>query len=411
MIFKSAIRQLKRNKFMNILIVVQLAAVMTILCVLVSMVESRMIYYVPFADEINSQGYLCEFDGDVASEKEILENVKGANCEFTYMEQFPVNINSDNITIENENTYVPYTDIMSDKWINSYTPQMQSGSWLNDLPDDGYIHVVVTQDNKLGLKTGDIITIHEYDYDIKKDIEEKAKVIGVMENKQYLVGLSWFQQTDVANRKNFFDMYYTYNSEIEDLWGLCVPKSEIEQSKLYHDDFSVVGMGFVICDGMGESEMKEVYNYLASYCSPFYTVSLDEIRENSLAYINEQLYILLPIAICIFLLTLITTISVISISINKQLKTYAIFYICGAKWRDCALISFLYSLIVCIIAGVISIASIFIIMQNSLTVIKMGVFEIMAMFVAVIIYLILSAVMPLVIIGKTQPNEILNNEE
>lgn len=62
MILKSALRQLKRNKFMNTLIVIQLTAVMTILCVLVSMVESRMVYYKPFAEEINSQGYLCEFD-------------------------------------------------------------------------------------------------------------------------------------------------------------------------------------------------------------------------------------------------------------------------------------------------------------------------------------------------------------
>ncbi len=411
MILKSAIRQLKKNKFMNTLIVIQFAAVMTLLCVLVSMVKSRMVYYKPFADEINSQGFLCQFeDADIAGEKGILENLKGTKCEFTYMEQFPVNINSDNVTIENENIYVPYTDILSDKWINAYTPRMQSGSWLNDLPDDGYIHVVVTQDNKLGLKTDDIITLHYYDFDNEKDIEEKAKVIGVMENKQYLVGFSSFQQTDIANHDNFFDMYYTYNSEVEACWGLCVPKSELEQSRLYQGDFAVEGMGIVMCNGMSDSEMKEVYNFLATNGSS-YISSLEKIRENSFAYIYEQLYILLPIAICIFLLTLITTISVISISINKQLKTYATFYICGAKWRECAFISFLYSLIVCIISGVISLAAIFIISKNSLTVINLGIFEVAAMLVAVIIYLILSAVMPLVIIGKTQPKEILNKEE
>ncbi len=411
MILKSALRQLKRNKFMNTLIVIQLTAVMTILCVLVSMVESRMVYYKPFAEEINSQGYLCEFDeGEIMGEKQLLKKLKGTKCEFTYMNQYPININSDDVTMENENKYVPYADILSDKWIDVYTPRMQSGSWLNKLPDDGYIHVVVTQDNKLGLKTGDIITLHGYDYDSEKDIEEKAKVIGVMENKQYFVGFSSFSQTDIANRENFFDMYYTYNSEVETRWGLCVPKSEIEKSRLYDGNFAVDGMGFILCNGMNEKELKEVKNFLVGNDSS-YIMPLEEIRENSYAYIYEQLYILLPIALCIFLLTLITTVSVISISINKELKTYATFYICGAKWRDCAFISFLYSLIVCIISGVLSLAAIFIIMQNSLTVIKLSVFEIMIMLVAVIIYLILSAVMPLVIIGKTQPKEILNKEE
>ncbi len=411
MIIKSAFRQLKKNKFMNTLIVIQLTAVMTILCILVSMVESRMVYYKPFAEEFNSQGYLCEFDeGEIIGEKQLLKKLKGTKCEFTYEGEYYVNINSDDVTMENENTYVPYTDILSDKWINAYTPRMQSGSWLNNLPDDGYIHVVVTQDNNLGLKTGDIITLHSYDNDSEKDIEEKAEVIGVMENKQYLVGFSSFSQTDIANRENFFDMYYTYNSEVEQHWGLCVPKAEIEQSRLYNGEFVVDGMGFILCNGMNEKEMKEVKNFLTGNDS-LYVFSLEELKENSYAYIYEQLYILFPIALCIFLLTLITTISVISISVNKQLNTYAIFYVCGAKWRDCAFISFLYSLIVCVISGLLSLLAIWVIIQNSLTVINIGFYEVAAMLAAAVIYLILSAVMPLVIIGKTQPKEILNKEE
>ncbi len=406
MILKSALRQLKRNKFMNILIVVQLAAVMTILCVLVSMVESRMAYYKPFADDINSTGYLCNIDISI-SENDIKNDLKGAKCEFTYNGFYTVNLTSDKISDEEQYKYYPDTVILSDKWINAYTPQMHSGNWLNNLPDDGYIHAVVTPGNPFGYKTGDIITCYNYE----GELSEKVKIIGMMDNKQYIVGYSAFTQTDVPNRYNFFDMYYTYNTQVETRWGLCIPKSEIERSRLYEGDFSVRGMGFVMCNGMNESDMDEIYEKLLINYSPTYTTSLDEIKENSFKYINEQLYILLPIALCIFLLTLITTVSVISISVNSQLKTYASFYICGAKWRDCALISFLYSLIVCIIASVISIAAIFIIMQNSLTVIKIGVFEIMAMLLAVIIYLILSAIMPLLIIGKTQPKEILNKED
>lgn len=406
MILKSALRQLKKNKFMNTLIVIQLAAVMTILYILVCTVESRMVYYKPFADEINSQGYLCNIDIPV-SENEITKSFNGAKCEFTYSGFYTVNLTSNNISDDEQDKYHPDTAILSDKWINAYTPQLQSGSWLNNLPEDEYIHAVVTPDNPFGFKTGDVVTIFNED----GKLSEKVKIIGTMDNKQYIVGYSAFSQTDVPNRFNFFDMYYTFNSQVEDGWGLCIPKSEIEQSSLYDGDFAVRGMCFIICDGMSEGKVNEIYESLSYNYSPTYTKSLDEIKTNSFVYINEQLYILLPIAICIFLLLLITTISVISISINKQLKTYATFYICGAKWRDCAFISFIYSLIMSIIAGVISFAAIFIIMQTSLTVIKSGIFEVAAMLIAVIIYLILSAVMPLVIIGKTQPKEILNKDK
>lgn len=403
MILKSALRQLKKNIFMNLLIIIQLAAVMTILCVLVSMIESRMEYYTPFADEINSKGFLCEMDvSNVASEKEILKNLKGTECEFTYYGYYAVNMDSDDVTMENENTYVPLTDLLTERWIETYTPKMQSGSWLNDITDDGYIHAVVTQDNALGLKTGDIITLDSFD-----GKTAQAKVIGVMENKQYVVGYSLFSQTDLANKMNFFDMYYTYNSEVENQWGLFIPKSEIEKSTIYNGDFTVWGMGFVLCDGMSDSEIKEVSDYLKANCSPMYTVPLEEIRDNSFEYIRQELYVLLPIALCIFLLTLITTISVISISVNSQLKTYAIFYICGAKWRDCAFISFLYSLIVCIISGLISLTAIMIIMHKSLTVIKLGIIEVGVMLAAAVVYLILSAIMPILITHRNQPKDIL----
>lgn len=407
MILKSAFRQLRKNVFMNTLIIIQLAAVMTIMCVLVSMIESRMEYYLPFADEFNSKGFLCEIDNAGAvNENEMLNNLGGAKCEFTYYEYYAVDIDDDDVTMENENTYVPETDLLSERWIEAYTPRMTSGSWLNDIPkDDGYIHAVVTQDNALGLTTGDIIDINSFD-----GKTAKAKIIGVMENKQYVLGYSLFCQTDLANRMNFFDMYYTYNSEVEEQWGLFIPKSEIEKSSLYSGDFAVWGMGFVLCDGMSDSEITEVHNYLVADCSPMYTVPLEEINENSHAYIYEQLYILFPIALCIFLLTLITTISVISISVNSQLKTYATFYICGAKWRDCSLISFVYSLIICIISGIISLVAIGVITYKSLTVIKLGVFEVFAMLAAVLIYLILSAVMPLVITHRNQPKDILKKE-
>jgi hypothetical protein len=398
MIFKSALRQLKKNKFMNTLIVIQLAAVMTIMWILVSMIESRMEYYKPFSEEFSSKGYLCNFDLPI-SESEITSRLNGAKCEFTYSGQFYVNGQS----AEGEN--VPQSAVLTDKWISAYTPEMQSGSWLDNLPNDGYLHIAVTPDNPFKLSTGDTVTVCNIEGN-----ERSAKVIGVTENKQYVVGYSGFSQTDLTNRYNFFDMYYTYNREVESDWGIYFAKSEIDEVEDWQDDIAVYGMGFVLCDNLSDSEISEIHTALATDFSPMYTEPLDEIRTNSFDYIKEQLFVLLPIAVCIFLLTLITTISVISISVSGQLKTYAVFYICGAKWRDCSLISFLYSLIICVFSALLSGVALLFVTQKSLTVIKTGIYEFAAVLAVTAVYLALSAVIPIAVTHGNQPKNILKKE-
>jgi hypothetical protein len=292
--------------------------------------------------------------------------------------------------------------VLTDKWISAYTPEMQSGSWLDSLPDDGYLHIAVTPDNPFKLATGDSVTV----CDIEGN-KRTAKVIGVTENKQYAVGYSGFSQTDLTNRYNFFDMFYTYNSEVESDWGIYFAKSEVDEVAAWQDDIAVYGMGFVLCDSLSDSETNEIYTALATDFSSMYTEPLEEIRSNSFDYIKEQLFVLLPIAVCIFLLTLITTISVISISVSGQLKTYAVFYICGAKWRDCSLISFLYSLIICLFSALLSAVALLFVTHKSLTVIKAGIYEFGAVLAVTAVYLALSAVIPLAVTQGNQPKAVL----
>lgn len=398
MILRSAFRQLRNNPFMNTLIVIQLAAVLTIISMLVSMIESRTEYYRPFAEEFSSEGYLCNFDLPL-SEEQVVNSLKGAKCEFSYSAQLYVNGQ------EPAGDNIPDSVVYSDKWINAYTPQMQSGMWLSELPDDGYIHAVVTPDNPLGLSTGDIFDLSDID-----DNCEKAMVCGVTENKQYAVGYSAFSQTDLPNRSNFFDMYYTYNTEVEaGRWGIYFAKNELAHSDL-KDSIAVYGMGFVLCSGLTDDDKADVLVTLQTELAPMYTKPLEEIRSGSFDYIKEQLYVLLPIAMCIFILTLITTISVVSISVNGQLKTYAVFYISGARWRDCSMISAVYSLIVCFISGVLSLCTLAFLSHNTQTVIHMGLYEATAAVVIMIIFLCLSAIVPLTVMHGNQPKDILKKE-
>lgn len=399
MIIRCAIKQFKRNPLMNILIITELAAVLTIMIILISLIESRFEYYLPFSDEFGGEGYLCNFEMPIA-ESDITKLVNNGKCEFTYYGQFYVN----NQQPDDEN--IPCSVMYNDKWINAYTPTMQSGVWLDNIPDDGKYHAVVTPKNPLNLKTGDSIKVSDYD---GKSID--VEIIGVLNDKQYVLGCSFFSQTDIVGRNNFFDMYYTYNTEVEaDKWGLFFAKDELIDSPICSGEVGIFGMGFVITNGLSESDRNALENALRCELAPAYTKEMSEIRQNSFTLIKEQLYILLPIALCIFILTLITSISVISISVNSQLRIYAVLYICGARWRQCAFISFVYSLIISLVSCILGAAALIVITHRTQTVIKYGKYEILSVFLVITIFLLLSALIPHLILHGNQPKEILKKE-
>ncbi|MCD8096310.1 MAG: hypothetical protein LUE12_09345 [Ruminococcus sp.] len=401
--FKSALKQLKMNLFMNILIVIQLAAVIAILSALVSLIESRLEFYIPFKDEFSSQGYLCNFDLMVYSDTEVKEQIGEATLECSYWDNLAVNEQ------DLENDPIATTYIYSDRYIEAYTPSMESGEWLNKQTEySGVLHAVVTPNNPMNLKTGDEFTLTD-----SLGTSQQAVVIGVVEDNQYTVGASFYNQTDLWNRNNFYDMYYTYNSEVElpyGSWGIYLTEEEYRNSNFYSGSLQIYGMAFVLTDGMSRAESEQIGSILTANYSTLYTKDLSEINSNSFDFIKEQLYILLPIALCIFFLTMITSISVVSISVSSQLKTYAVYYICGAKWSSCSVISFIYSLIICVASGIISIVALLLLKNKTETVISLGLWEWAVMSAAALLYLVFSAVIPLLITHASQPKEILKKE-
>ena len=80
--------------------------------------------------------------------------------------------------------------------------------------------------------------------------------------------------------------------------------------------------------------------------------------KNSEKLVYNQVYLLLPIIICVFLITAISVISVNAITVRRQLKNYAIYNICGLSWKKCCLINLLSSIIMCLIAIIMMVISV-----------------------------------------------------
>ncbi|WP_028510203.1 ABC transporter permease [Ruminococcus sp. NK3A76] len=426
MIFKSAFHQLKRNKLMNFLIIIQLAAVLGIVIVLVSLIRSRLEYYLPFHTEFSREGLLCDLN--YVSDKELEEQFPNAEFEFSYGDflyvngEYDPNLESSSDGEDNKEAIKYNFDplIYSDKWINAYTPEMESGNWISELPEyeENVVHVVVTPDNPYGFSVGDEFELTDYTGDgvvegtNGKRHSTKVKICGVIAPKQYTIGHSKFNKTDIASQKSFFDMYFTFDPEPENRWGIIIPQSEYDKSELYKaKNYHVIsGMSFIFTENMSDEDIDSLKQMLSEGYICSYKENLSEIRKNSFTYIKEQLYVLLPIALCIFLLTMITTISVVSISLDGSLRTYGVFYICGARWQRCVTISFVYSLMIVIVSSGLSLFALKVISGRISTVISFGRWEFISMLMISALYLLLSVIIPLVTVKTVKPRDVLKRD-
>ena len=79
---------------------------------------------------------------------------------------------------------------------------------------------------------------------------------------------------------------------------------------------------------------------------------MQEVRDNSLSDLKNSMKAYLTIFTGAFLLTLISTISISTIIVRQQMKTYAVFYICGMQWQDCIKINQICTLLTAVIAGI-----------------------------------------------------------
>ncbi len=310
--------------------------------------------------------------------------------------------------------------IYSDEWIAAYTPKMADGEWISELPEyeENVIYAVVTPGNPYGYSVGDEFVLTDFTNDgvVTGANGERhittVKITGVLAPKQYVIGHSKFCKTDIAVRKDFFDIYYTFDPEIEDRWGIIIPQSEYDKSELYRSkNYHVIsGMSFIFTDKMSSEEIDSLVQYLSEGYICSYKADISEIRQNSFAYIKEQLYVLVPIALCIFLLTMITTISVVSISLDGSLKTYGVFYICGARWKSCVTISFVYSLMIVIVSSGLSLFALKMISGKISTVISFVTWEFISMLMISALYLLLSVIIPLVTVKTVKPRDVLKRD-
>ncbi len=398
---KNAHRTSGRSPLMKFFEIIQIAAVLSMMIFIVSAISSRYSMYAPFEKYIESKGYMTSIT-DLSTYPEDLEKTVG---DAKYLScQWVVAIDGDK-TIEG----IAYPDEI----FTAYKPPLAQGVWLTDTDityeKDGCIPVVVTSCEGR-YKVGDTISYdvtmsyNEVTGEPDKIVHAEYKVVGVLKDKASVAGFfgSSFELSD------YNALYGTFVDSFEDNdWFLSKISDEYA---CYGSNAPLCGVQLVLCDNMTDEQYEQIGNNL--YTAKIPSIKLSQVRKNSMQYIYEQMYTLFPIAVCIFILTIISTVSISAIYTKRQLRNYAIFYICGARWRTCALRSLKNSAITCGIASILA-AAVLIIGKMTLlkeTVISFGWWHFGVCAGVIALYLALSMIMPLAIIGSNEPKEVLKEE-
>ena len=403
MIFRLGVKEFIRNIGLNLLIILQLAATLALSIFLTSTIEYRLAHYLPFKEELSSKGFYVlyrgfDYDHNPIDDKNKiiseLEKVKEITATYTA----PIidkHSNSDDDIIYNITAY-------DEKIFASFKPRLKSGKWLDKREGGDYLPAVISH-NWSGIKTGDILALTGYN-DKGEEVDVNVKIIGTLRD-----GAKVFSKNSHDAYDNYLDLYMNYNYKQELRTTLFVAVDDMDKLDL---SYIISGKGFITFDDdITDEQARSNLGKVDEYCSAY---PLDEVNARSISHITYQLYLLLPIIIGVLMLVIVSTLSISAINTSKQMRNYAIYYMCGSQWRSTSLISLVSYLVVAAFSFVLSWTvivglSLFGILDK--TSLRLGIFQILVCLVIILIGLCTSVLTPYLMIRKTTPRQIISTND
>lgn len=402
MIFKLGLKNLKRSIFMNILIILQMTVIFVIAISMTSTIVSRFQYYTPVKDLLNSNSYYYYIHYGINPEtgsvwtntNELKELVNGEKEMYATYNAW-LDYYKDG-TLENLNT-ISYDN----EFIQMYQPELESGTWFDmDYSSNNDLIPIVISQNNLDIHTGDIIELTGSETNEKVN----AVIIGMLKD-----GTKILDYTIANNQKmNCKNMYKNYFFEIEEKPLLIMPQRCVEYRNIYTQ---VNGPLVVTYDEYASDKDINSNHSVIKSMMTLSALKTKEIKNNSIEYIFSQFYTLLPILIAVLIMTFVSAVSTSALTAKRQLKNYAVYYICGLKWRDCALINLTSSIVLVAISMGISIFGIEIFGNSILaeSVIEFGIIQFTVCIFIAVMYVILSILMPFQIVKNNSSCKVLKS--
>lgn len=417
LIFKYGTRDFSRNLGFNIFIIIQITLVFIACIFTSSSVSQNLKYYNAFADILDGEGY-CASPFVDGSSRVIFSTDIEDNKQFSdYGDYFEdvVAIHQIIAIGENgaENPYPQRTFAYNGCLIDNYKPMINNGKWLSDVKSESNILHAVISPNNYGLKVGD--TIKQEFYTESGSVCLDVKIVGMMKNGAKLFGATSdndeisadSESTDKMTIEMLFSNYY---SDVAGKPAFVYNLDELEQYGISY--ITEQRMLIPFRDNLTEDEISQAKEALDNFTIG--AIPFTQIKKDTFSEIRKQLIILIPIIIGLLILIIVSILSFTAITTHKRLKNYGVLYLCGGCWKQCAFINFTVIVIDLILSAFLTcfvIQSMKLIGLLDNTVVMFTLNECLICLGISVIIMIVSLIMPLVIIGGTQPKEILKTDD
>lgn len=407
----TALKNLQKTLAMNIITILQTAASLVMAAVMISAVSIAFHYYSPFEDYFEKNGLLVWFGapsayvGDITSEYDVLEEKEEL---LSYLDSSSEDMLSCHYLaayMETGNS----SDVINaisydDEIIRRFQPDMEKGCWFHDENSSDEIEVVISN-NDYGWNVGDVIDVSMLNEETTFTVH--ARVVGVIKEGARIIGLN----TNGTKEENYLLFYQTYRYDVEKIPLLLFSKSALDKLSPRPQQGIYSSTLIRYNDDTSEETLKSDAQRLANM-GAIRTISLTDLDKGSKGYIYRQLYNLMPIVGVLLVLVFVSSISSSALSAKRRMRDYALYYIVGLQWKQCIIVNFLQSIIICAISAVISIITLFSFQYSELRDvfrIEWNLWLFLTFVVILLLQLMASMLIPIQLLRHTTPKEILTN--
>ena len=380
MTIRMVIRQWKKNVFLSVFVMLQIAAVLFLAVITSAVISDKTRCYTAFSDYFRSDGIFMEakgFDFECQDSNILKEQLRSADVLACYTVFAGLQEAS-------SCGYIAYDSEI----IRRYKPELREGEWLSDdIPQQKVttLHAVVAG---VSAHVGDVIHAVTLEDEVIP-----IKVVGVLAPDATIVGHTNGTRQSVTD---YMQMYTDMGQVTVDGCTILLNHDEIlAAQQQYASLISPVMDSVLIKYDKQISQEDSDYNwqYLLDHGYVIYRSHMKEINDISLRNIKAKLYFLIPMLVAFLILLLVSAACGNAILLREQRYDYAILNLCGMRAASCICIHLYYIVSIVILAGLADALVIPRLIQNRLildTNIRLGFLGVVICMVISMLYILLT---------------------
>ncbi len=417
MLLRLSLRDLKRNLILNLLISLLLMMVFVVLITGISAVVMRMQQYKQIQPYLEKKGMFLQANALLHGEEmylykdsdEIKQYLSGAENVLSVARLLGASYEGKDINVW----------CYSDEVVHILCPEMEKGRYFKDEDVRSNILKAVVSYNEEGIEVGDRIQIKN---DQILGNYQEVEIIGVMKDGEDLYQPEYIGELTQDYRQCFQPYYYKVQNDTP---VILIAEKQIlaNQGKRWFPsvNYRVSDVGFMkeisgpivitypetVTDAQIENDMVAM---IGNGSMLMMRKSLSEVNENSVRYVYEDIKNLMPVIICSILFIIIAATSVGVVSVKKSMEHYAIYYICGYRWKQCARISLINMFCMACGALMIVCAAIFcmqIMGKLENTAVFLGIPQLLVCSVVLLLFVLLAWMLPMILVMRTSAKQVL----